>query len=270
MRGLDPLDAVRAVHADVIARLDALGDQVVGELVGPRLELRRRCGAGHRPRGPLDRPPSPRCARRGPRCCTPRDLTIRQTRGFQGRVAPNDSSPRSADARSVSWWRAGAVRTRPTLGSANTIGRARDVMHRLGLAGRVITIGLVAVAGLTACGDDDDTLTEDEFVERATRDLRWRTPSARCPFEELGADPTVSRSPRTSTRWRTTSRGRSVTFGISKGPERSPMALTRRSTKPRRISRSSASKVPPAERQRLGTRSRRATRSCRTSGLTSC
>ena len=38
-RRLDPLDAVGAVDADVVAGLDALGDQVVGELVGPRLEL---------------------------------------------------------------------------------------------------------------------------------------------------------------------------------------------------------------------------------------
>ena len=38
-RRLDPLDAVGAVDADVVAGLDALGDQVVGEPVGPLLEL---------------------------------------------------------------------------------------------------------------------------------------------------------------------------------------------------------------------------------------
>ena len=44
-RGLDPLDAVGAVDADVVAGPDALGEQVVGELVGPRLRAARTCAA---------------------------------------------------------------------------------------------------------------------------------------------------------------------------------------------------------------------------------
>ena len=38
-RRLDPLDAVGAVDAQVVAGADALGEQVVGEAVGPFLEL---------------------------------------------------------------------------------------------------------------------------------------------------------------------------------------------------------------------------------------
>jgi hypothetical protein len=62
-RGLDPLDAVEPVDADVVARPDALRQQVVGEPVGPLLQLAVRAALvadhqdlsiGHRVHGVLE------------------------------------------------------------------------------------------------------------------------------------------------------------------------------------------------------------------------
>jgi hypothetical protein len=64
------------------------------------------------------------------------------------------------------------------------------MVHRLGLATRVIAISLAAVAGLTACGDDDEALSEDEFVEQGNAICDEGAERTDAIFEELGDDPT--------------------------------------------------------------------------------
>jgi len=61
--------------------------------------------------------------------------------------------------------------------------------QRSRLVVRVLTISLLAVAGLTACGDDDEALTEDEFLEQGNEICDEGTERTTAIFEALGDDP---------------------------------------------------------------------------------